>query len=67
MISQYKTELFSFLFEKIDTELIINKTYNVITSKDKLVEYFQKNYPKNKITFVSEISSFYKQNSVLHK
>jgi hypothetical protein len=57
---QFKIKLFSFLFLKIETELDLNKIYNIETKKDKLVEYFQKNFPQKKTTFVSDINFFYK-------
>ncbi len=57
---QYKMVLFSLLFLRINSELEIHKfSYNVETKKDKLVRYFQQNFPQKKTTFVSDINTFY--------
>ena len=57
--SQYKKELFSFLYIKIQAHSeILNIKYNVKTKKELLVEYFRKNFPKKKPTFITDITNF---------
>lgn len=58
--TQYKTELFSFLLYKIETDLEITSGYNIETKKDKLTEYFLEKFPQGKSMFVSNINFFYK-------
>jgi len=57
--SQYKKELFSFLYIKIEVHSdILNIKYNHKTKKELLVEYFRKNFPKQKPSFIADLTNF---------
>jgi glycosyltransferase involved in cell wall biosynthesis len=57
--SQYKKELFNFLYIKVEAHQdLLNCEYNISTQKELLVEYFKKNFPKKKTSFLSDIKDF---------
>ena len=58
--SQYKKELFSFLYINIQAHSeLLNIEYNKSTDKELLVEFFRENFPKTESTFLSDIKFFY--------
>jgi len=57
---KYRTDLFKVLHLKINSSIDLKGlNYKIVTNKDKLVQYFCRNYLRNQNTFLEDITSYY--------